>query len=524
MLRKEFSKDPKRAEKFTYKCADLTVDLSKNLIDKKTIELLLKIAKDKNLKENIVAQFSGKHINNTEDRAVLHTALRRPASDKLVVDGVDVVKQVHNELNHMFEFANKVISGKHTGYTGKKIDTVVNIGIGGSNLGPLMVYTALRNYRNHIKAKFISNIDPSDTYDNLSNINPETTLFVIASKTFTTLETMTNAKICKDWLLKTVPVKDQKNAIKKHFIAISTALDKVKEFGIDTDNAFIFWDWVGGRYSVDSAIGMSVLLTIGPNNFTDFLDGFHKIDEHFYNTDFEKNVPVLMGLLSFYYIEVLKTTSRAVLPYCKDLEKFPAYLQQLTMESNGKSVEKNGKFVKYQTGDVYWGEPGTDGQHAFYQLLHQGTQIIPCDFIGFKHSNNDITVDGKSVHNLFMSNFFAQTQALAFGKTADEVRESGVKGELVNHKVFKGNKPTTSILADKVSPSVLGQLIALYEHITFVCGVIWEINSFDQWGVQLGKELASKLAPALDGKRINDNSTVSKIDSSTNNLIKEYLS
>ena len=527
-LRAWFEQDPSRAQKFSFDAADLHVDLSKNLITEETVQLLLKLAEEVNLSERRDAMFTGEHINVTEDRAVLHTALRRPKgySPALIVDGQDVDSDVHAVLNKIYAFADRVRSGEWTGVSGKRIETVVNIGIGGSDLGPVMVYEALKPYADAgISARFISNIDPTDVAEKVSDLDPETTLFIVASKTFGTLETLTNARVARDWLLtalgeaNALQGKTAEEAVAKHFIAVSTALDKVAAFGIDPENAFGFWDWVGGRYSVDSAIGTSLAIVFGPKVFEEFLAGFHAMDEHFRTAPFEKNVPVLMGLLNVWYVNFLGAETHAVLPYDQYLHRFPAYLQQLTMESNGKSVRADGSFVDYSTGEVFWGEPGTNGQHAFYQLIHQGTRLIPADFLAFANPAHPTKDGEQDVHELFLANFFAQTQALAFGKTEDEVRAEGTAVHVVNARIFSGNRPSTSIMASRLTPRVLGELIALYEHITFVQGIVWGIDSFDQWGVELGKKLALDLVPAIEG----DREVLARQDSSTASLIDYYL-
>ena len=527
-LRAWFEQDPSRAQKFSFDAADLRVDLSKNLITEETVQLLLKLAEEVNLAERRDAMFAGEHINVTEDRAVLHTALRRPKgySPALVVDGQDVDSDVHAVLNKIYAFADRVRSGEWTGVSGKRIETVVNIGIGGSDLGPVMVYEALKPYADAgISARFISNIDPTDVAEKVSDLDPETTLFIVASKTFGTLETLTNARVARDWLLtalgeaNALQGKTAEEAVAQHFIAVSTALDKVAAFGIDPENAFGFWDWVGGRYSVDSAIGTSLAIVFGPKVFEEFLAGFHAMDEHFRTAPFEKNMPVLMGLLNVWYVNFLGAETHAVLPYDQYLHRFPAYLQQLTMESNGKSVRADGSFVDYSTGEVFWGEPGTNGQHAFYQLIHQGTRLIPADFLAFANPAHPTKDGEQDVHELFLANFFAQTQALAFGKTEDEVRAEGTAVHVVNARIFSGNRPSTSIMASRLTPRVLGELIALYEHITFVQGIVWGIDSFDQWGVELGKKLALDLVPAIKG----DREVLARQDSSTASLIDYYL-
>lgn len=540
-LRGWFDSDPGRAEQYTFQAGDLTVDLSKGLVTEEILAALLQVAEATGVAERYQAMISGEHVNPTEDRAVLHTALRRPKGGELtpaapfVVDGQDVDADVHATLDKVYAFAEQVRSGAWKGVTGKRIETVVNIGIGGSDLGPVMVYEALKPYvQAGIEARFVSNIDPADIYEKTADLDPETTLFIVASKTFGTLETLTNARLARQWLWEKLGLTDaadgaKNDAVAKHFVAVSTALDKVAAFGIDPENAFGFWDWVGGRYSVDSAIGTSVIIAIGKENWQDFLAGFHTIDEHMRTTPLAQNVPVLMGLLNVWYSNFLGAQSHAVLPYTQYLHRFAAYLQQLTMESNGKRVRWDGSPVTTDTGEVFWGEPGTNGQHAFYQLIHQGTRLIPADFIAVANPARplkDETGDGKAVepgqdvHNLFLANFFAQTKALAFGKTADEVRAEGTTDEaIVAARTFTGNKPSTSILAPALTPSVVGQLIALYEHIVFTEGTIWGIDSFDQWGVELGKQLALQIAPAVDG----DADALASQDSSTKALIAKYL-
>lgn len=527
-LREWFAADPARAEKFSFTADELHVDLSKNLITSETVELLLKLAEEVKLEQAREAMFSGKHINVTEDRAVLHTALRRPEgyTPALTVDGQDVDADVHAVLKKIYAFADRVRGGEWTGVTGKRIETVVNIGIGGSDLGPVMVYEALKPYADAgITARFISNIDPTDVAEKVSDLDPETTLFIVASKTFGTLETLTNARVAREWLLSALAEagalegKEASEAVAKHFVAVSTALDKVAAFGIDPENAFGFWDWVGGRYSVDSAIGTSLAIVFGPKVFADFLAGFHAMDEHFRTAPLAQNVPVLMGLLNVWNVNFLGAETHAVLPYDQYLHRFPAYLQQLTMESNGKSVRADGSFVNYATGEVFWGEPGTNGQHAFYQLIHQGTRLIPADFLAFANPVHPTKDGEQDVHELFLANFFAQTQALAFGKTEEEVRAEGTAEHVVNARIFSGNRPSTSIMAPRLTPRVLGSLIALYEHITFVQGVVWGIDSFDQWGVELGKKLALDLVPAIEG----DREVLARQDSSTASLIDYYL-
>lgn len=526
-LRRWFDKDAQRAEMLTFTAGDLHVDLSKNLVSPKIFNSLLELAGDVRLKDRIEAMFTGERINTTEDRAVLHTALRLPRDAQLVVDGQDVVADVHEQLDRVCEFAERVRSGEWRGVTGRPIETVVNIGIGGSDLGPVMIYEALKHYGKFgLQCRFISNIDPTDVAEATLGLDPETTLFIVASKTFTTLETLTNARLCRTWLINALTERgvvthgaDARDAVAKHFVAVSTALEKVAEFGIDPQNAFGFWDWVGGRYSVDSAIGTSLAIYLGADRFRELLAGFHAMDQHFRQTPFEQNVPVLMGLFNIWYANFLGAHTHAVLPYSQYLHRFPAYLQQLTMESNGKSVRADGEPTLYDTGEIFWGEPGTNGQHAFYQLIHQGTRLVPADFIAFANPVHPLRDGEHDVHELFLANFFAQTRALAFGRTAEEVRESGVTDEvLVAARTFEGNRPTTSILAAELTPNTLGQLIALYEHITFVQGVVWGIDSFDQWGVELGKQLAKELTPAVAG----DTDALAGQDSSTRALIERY--
>ena len=520
-LRGWFEEDQERANALTHRLGDLYVDLSKSLLHgSDVIDTLLDLAEQTGVVQRRDAMFAGEHINVTEDRAVLHTALRLPADATLTVDGQDVVADVHEVLGRVYAFAERVRSGDWTGVTGKRIETVVNIGIGGSDLGPVMAYEALEPYRQDgLTCRFISNIDPTDAGQKLAGIDPETTLFIVSSKTFGTLETLTNARLCKAWLLEHLPAgSDPTAAVAQHFVAVSTALDKVAEFGIDTDNAFGFWDWVGGRYSMDSAIGLSLVIAIGPDHFAEMLDGFHIVDEHFRTEPVGLNVPMLMGLLNVWYVNFLGAHTHAVLPYAQLLHRFPAYLQQLTMESNGKGVRWDGTPVDYDTGEVFWGEPGTNGQHAFYQLIHQGTRLVPADFIAFVRPAYPLVDGDTDVHELLLSNFFAQTQALAFGKTADEVRAEGVAEDLVPARTFPGNRPTTSLMAPALTPSVLGQLIALYEHITFVEGAVWGIDSFDQWGVELGKQLAQQLRPAVSG----DAAVAAEQDASTQSLIRYY--
>ena len=520
-LRAWFAEDPGRAERYSYEVGDLFVDLSKNFLTDEVRDTLARLAEAVDVPGRRDAMFAGEHINITEDRAVLHTALRRPATDSLTVDGQDVVVDVHDVLEKIYAFARRVRSGEWTGVTGKRIETVVNIGIGGSDLGPVMAYEALRPYvQDGLSARFISNIDPTDCAEKVADLDPETTLFIIASKTFTTLETLTNARMARDWFLGALAERgiSTEGAIARHFVAVSTALDKVEAFGIDPANAFGFWSWVGGRYSVDSAVGTVLAVAIGPESFRDFLGGFHAIDEHFATRPPAENVPMLMGLLNVWYVNFYKADSHAVLPYAQYLHRFPAYLQQLTMESNGKSVRWDGSPVTTETGEIFWGEPGTNGQHAFYQLIHQGTRLIPADFIAVANPAHP-TKDGETdVHELFLSNYLAQTAALAFGKTAEEVRAEGTAEAIVPARVFAGNRPTTSILAPALTPSVVGQLIALYEHITFTEGIVWGIDSFDQWGVELGKKLALQIAPAVQG----DAAALEAQDASTQQLIRRY--
>ena len=525
-LRKMFADDPERTKKFTFQAADLHVDLSKNLMCPTLLGHLLALAEQTGVADLRDRMFAGEHINVTEDRAVLHTALRRPATDSLTVDGQDAITDVHEVLEKVYAFARRVRSGEWVGITGKPVKTVVNVGIGGSDLGPVMAYEALKPYvQEGLECRFISNIDPTDAGETTKDLDPETTLVIVASKTFTTLETITNAKVVRAWLLDSLRERgivtdeaSEKEAIAKHFVAVSTALDKVAEFGIDPDNAFGFWSWVGGRYSVDSAVGTSLAVAIGPEGFADFLAGFNAMDRHFVEAEPEKNVPLLMGLLNVWYSNFLGADTHAVLPYSQYLHRFPAYLQQLTMESNGKSVRRDGSPVTYETGEVFWGEPGTNGQHAFYQLIHQGTRMVPADFIAFANPTWALGDGDADMHELFLSNFFAQTKALAFGKTSEEVRAEGTPEAIVSARVFTGNRPTTSIMAPSLTPSVLGQLIALYEHITFVEGAVWGIDSFDQWGVELGKVLAKQILPAIEGS----SEALDAQDQSTRALIEYY--
>ena len=525
-LRKLFADDPNRTQTFTFDAADLHVDLSKNLVCPTLVGHLLALAEQTGVLELRDRMYAGEHINVTEDRAVLHTALRRPATDSLTVDGQDAIADVHEVLEKVYAFARRVRSGEWVGITGKPVKTVVNVGIGGSDLGPVMAYEALKPYvQEGLECRFISNIDPTDAGETTKDLDPETTLVIVASKTFTTLETITNAKVVRAWLLDGLRERgivtdeaSEKEAIAKHFVAVSTALDKVAEFGIDPANAFGFWSWVGGRYSVDSAVGTSLAVAIGPDGFADFLAGFHAMDRHFAEAAPEKNVPLLMGLLNVWYSNFLGADTHAVLPYSQYLHRFPAYLQQLTMESNGKSVRRDGSPVTYETGEVFWGEPGTNGQHAFYQLIHQGTRMVPADFIAFANPTWALGDGDADMHELFLSNFFAQTKALAFGKTSEEVRAEGTPEAIVSARVFTGNRPTTSIMAPALTPSVLGQLIALYEHITFVEGAVWGIDSFDQWGVELGKVLAKQILPAIEGS----SEALDAQDQSTRALIEYY--
>ena len=527
-LKAWFAADAERVNKLSFDAGDLHFDLSKNLVTDETVKLLCDLAREVKLEERRDAMFSGEHINTTEDRAVLHTALRRPASEKgqLIVDGQDVVADVHEVLDRMYAFAERVRSGEWKGVTGKKIEHLVSIGIGGSDLGPVMAYEALRPYADAgIDCRYISNIDPNDQAEKLKGLDPETTLVIIVSKTFTTLETLTNAREVKTWMLEQLKAQgaidgsDEQNAeaVAKHFVAVSTALEKVEAFGIDPANAFGFWNWVGGRYSVDSAVGLSLIVVLGPERFQQFLEGFHAIDEYFCNTPLENNAVALMGLLNVWYVNFFGSKSHAVLPYCQYLHRFPAYLQQLTMESNGKHVRWDGSAVTSDTGEIFWGEPGTNGQHAFYQLLHQGTVVVPADFIAFANTANPATDSGQDVHELFLGNFLAQTKALAFGKTADEVRAEGTREQIVPARCFEGNRPTTSIFGDTLTPFALGELIALYEHITFVEGTVWGLDSYDQWGVELGKQLAKQITPAF-----HDDAAKAEQDASTQALIEFY--
>ncbi len=513
-LRDLFAADAQRGRRMTAKAGKLFLDYSKNRVTDDTLKLLIQLAEEANLRFRIDAMFGGEKINVTEDRAVLHVALRAPASRKIFVGGANVVAEVHSVLRRMESFCDGVRSGKWKGATGKRIRAIVNIGIGGSDLGPVMAYEALRHYSDRsMTFRFVSNVDGADFNEAVRDLNPLETLFIISSKTFTTLETMTNAHSAREWFLKGVK-KNSVKAIAKHFVAVSTTGEAVEKFGIDTENMFGFWDWVGGRYSMDSAIGLSTMLAIGPKNFRSLLKGFHAMDEHFRTAPFHRNLPVLMGLLALWNNNFLGAETVAVLPYEQYLKRFPAYLQQLTMESNGKSVTLDGKSVSYATGPVYWGEPGTNGQHSFYQLIHQGTRLIPCDFIAFA---NPLEPLGRH-HDILLANVFAQAEALAFGKSADAVRAEGTPKWLVPHRVFEGNRPSNVLLADKLDPETLGNLVALYEHSVFTQGVIWNIDSFDQWGVELGKVLAQRIVPELEAK----NTPKLKHDSSTNNLIRQY--
>ena len=512
-LRHLFAADPKRGERMTAEAAGLFLDYSKNRVTDETLKLLLRLAEESGLSGQIDAMFRGEKINLTENRAVLHVALRAPKGASIVVDGRNVVPQVHAVLDGMADFSNRVRSGAWKGHTGRRIKNVINIGIGGSDLGPVMAYEALKHYSERsLTFRFVSNVDGIDFAEATRDLDPAETLFIVSSKTFTTLETMTNAESARDWLLKGLG--GDKKAVARHFVAVSTNGEKVSAFGIDTANMFGFWDWVGGRYSMDSAIGLSTMLAIGPDNFRALLDGFHQMDEHFRTTPFGVNLPVLMGLMSIWYNDFFGAQTVAVLPYEQYLKRFPAYLQQLTMESNGKRVMLDGKEVGCDTSPVYWGEPGTNGQHSFYQLIHQGTRLIPCDFIAFGHA---LTPLGRH-HDMLLANVFAQAEALAFGKTPAEVKAEGTADWLVPHRVFEGNRPSNMIFAERLTPGVLGALVALYEHSVFTQGVIWHIDSFDQWGVELGKVLAQRIIPELESKTAPKPAH----DSSTNNLICRY--
>jgi len=512
-LRDLFAADPERGVRLTVEAAGLFLDYSKNRVTDETLKLLLELAKESGLSERFEAMFQGEKINITENRAVLHVALRAPKGASIMVDGRNVVPEVHAVLEKMSDFSNRVRSGAWLGHTGKRIRNVVNIGIGGSDLGPVMAYEALKYYADRsMTFRFVSNVDGTDFAEAVHDLDPTETLFVVSSKTFTTLETMTNAQSAREWLLNGIG--GDGKAVAKHFVAVSTNAEKVSAFGIDTANMFGFWDWVGGRYSMDSAIGLSTMLAIGPEGFYSMLNGFHQMDEHARTAPFEKNLPVLMGLLSIWNNNFLGADTVAVLPYEQYLKRFPAYLQQLTMESNGKHVTLEGKPVESATGSIYWGEPGTNGQHSFYQLIHQGTRLIPCDFIAFAHTLNP----SGSHHDILLSNVFAQAEALAFGKTLEQVQAEGTAAPIAPHRVFEGNRPSNTILAERLTPEVLGKLVALYEHIVFTQGVIWEIDSFDQWGVELGKVLAQRIIPELESKT----APPLNHDSSTNNLISHY--
>jgi glucose-6-phosphate isomerase len=512
-LRDLFAGDPQRAERMSMEAAGIYLDYSKNRVTGETLDLLVRLAEERNVRGRIEAMFTGQKINVTENRAVLHVALRAPRGTSIFLDGEDVVPKVHAVLDKMSDFSNRVRSGEWRGYTGKPIRSVVNIGIGGSDLGPVMAYEALKYYSERAMTfRFVSNIDGTDMVEAIRDLDPAETLFIVSSKTFTTLETMTNAHSARAWLLGGLG--GDEKSIAKHFVAVSTNAAEVAKFGIDTANMFEFWDWVGGRYSMDSAIGLSTMLAIGPENFQAMLGGFHEMDKHFRSAPFERNLPVLVGLLSVWYNDFFGAGTVAVLPYEQYLKRFPAYLQQLTMESNGKHVTIDGALVDYQTGPIYWGEPGTNGQHSFYQLIHQGTPLIPCDFIAFMKPLNPLGLH----HDMLLANVFAQTEALAMGKTADQVKSEGTPDWLVPHRVFEGNRPSNTILADRLSPATLGKLVALYEHSVFTQGAIWNIDSFDQWGVELGKALAQRIIPELEGKE----EPVLGHDSSTNNLIRRY--
>ena len=512
-LRELFAKDATRGERFTGEAAGLFLDYSKNRVTETSLKLLLQLAEECDLRGRIEAMFRGERINITENRAVLHVALRAPKNATITLDGKNVVPEVHAVLDRMTAFSNRVRSGEWLGHTGKRIRNIVNIGIGGSDLGPVMAYEALKHYSDRaLTFRFVSNVDGIDFVEATRDLNPAETLFIVSSKTFTTLETMTNAETAREWLLQGLG--GDKAAVAKHFVAVSTNAEKVSAFGIDTANMFGFWDWVGGRYSMDSAIGLSTMLAIGPDNFRSMLDGFHQMDEHFRTAPFDRNLPVLLGLLTVWYTDFFDAQTIAVLPYEQYLKRFPAYLQQLTMESNGKHVTLDGKQVTYDTGPIFWGEPGTNGQHSFYQLIHQGTRLIPCDFIAFGHA---LTPLGRH-HDILLANVFAQAEALAFGKTAEQVTAEGTPEWLVPHRVFEGNRPSNVILADRLTPEVLGKLVALYEHSVFTQGTIWNINSFDQWGVELGKALAQRIIPELEASSAPE----LKHDSSTNNLIRRY--
>jgi len=512
-LRGLFAEDPMRGDRFAVEACGLFLDYSKNRVTAETLKLLVQLADESGLRARIEAMFGGEKINATENRAVLHVALRAPKAGSIIVDGQNVVPVVHDVLNRMADFSNRIRTGQWRGHTGQRIKNVVNIGIGGSDLGPVMAYEALKHYSDrNMTFRFISNVDGIDFVEATRDLDAAETLFIVSSKTFTTLETMTNAQTARDWLLKGLG--GNRIAVAKHFVAVSTNAEKVAAFGIDTANMFGFWDWVGGRYSMDSAIGLSTMLAIGPDNFRAMLDGFHEMDEHFRTAPFERNLPVLLGLLIVWYADFFDAQTVAVLPYEQYLKRFPAYLQQLTMESNGKHVTLDGQQVAYDTSPIFWGEPGTNGQHSFYQLIHQGTRLIPCDFIAFAHA---LTPLGRH-HDMLLANVFAQAEALAFGKTAEQVKAEGTPEWLVPHRVFEGNRPSNVILAERLTPEILGKLLALYEHSVFTQGVVWNINSFDQWGVELGKALAQKIIPELESP------SEAKLthDSSTNNLIRRY--
>jgi glucose-6-phosphate isomerase len=512
-LRQLFKDDPKRADRFSFEAVGLFLDYSKNRITDETMNLLIRLAEESNLRERIDAMFRGEKINITEKRAVLHVALRTPKTEKILVGGKDVVPEVHAVLDKMAAFSTRIRSGDWKGHTGKKIRNVINIGIGGSDLGPVMAYEALKFYSDRsMRFHFISNVDGTDFAEAVKGLDPADTLFIVSSKTFTTLETMTNAHTAREWTM--CAFGGDQSSVAKHFVAVSTNAEEVSKFGIDTANMFGFWDWVGGRYSMDSAIGLSTMVAIGPENFCELLGGFHEMDEHFRTAPFERNLPVILGLLAVWYNDFFGAQTVAVLPYEQYLKRFPAYLQQLTMESNGKHVTLEGKRVAHDTGPIYWGEPGTNGQHSFYQLIHQGTRLIPCDFIGFGKPLNQI---GRH-HDLLLANICAQAEALAFGKTPAQVKAEGTEDWLVPHRVFEGNRPSNTILAEKLTPRLLGKLVALYEHSVFTQGAVWNINSFDQWGVELGKVLAQKIIPELESK---DEPQLAH-DTSTNNVIRQY--
>jgi glucose-6-phosphate isomerase len=512
-LRQLFSDDPRRGERMSLEAAGLYLDYSKNLITEETVGLLIRLAEECGLREQIDAMFRGDKINNTENRSVLHVALRAPETATVLVDGVNVIPQVHAVLNKMAAFSRAVRTGSWQGQTLQRIRNIVNVGIGGSDLGPVMAYEALKHYSDRMLTfRFVSNVDGTDFAEAVRDLDPAETLFIISSKTFTTLETMTNAHTARAWILEAFG--NNEKSIAKHFVAVSTNAEAVAKFGIDPANMFEFWDWVGGRYSMTSAIGLSTMIAIGPDNFRAMLDGFHQVDEHFRSAPFDRNLPVLMGLLGVWYADFFGAASVAVLPYDQYLKRFPAYLQQLTMESNGKHVTRDGTTVTYQTGPIFWGEPGTNGQHSFYQLIHQGTRLVPCDFIAFRQSLNPL---GRH-HDILMANVFAQSEALAFGKTREEVQAEGTADSLVPHRVFEGNRPSNMILADRLTPETLGKLVALYEHLVFTEGAIWNIDSFDQWGVELGKVLANRILPELEAAADPE----LKHDSSTNRLIRYY--